>query len=900
MVFLLAVSVTLSPLPWAARVMAAGTPVSKTGTDVATGSTTVAGHGDTVRWVTSYANPSPSPAGAVIADPIQGAGVSQTYVPGSLRVPPGFVGQWSTDGGNSFSSTDPGTATDVVQARSAAVLSPATATSTLLTAPASPVNTFTGGDGFIPIVYTATINGVSTPEIWNLYHFVATGPNVACTNRLTNGPCPSPTGAARNWPQPMNSSAVGALTGDVGSSLDPKFVVIGSKLYYPGVSSASGSTKIGVGCLDLQAQQSCGFTPLQTAVAGAGGNAVSGVVQTPNGKMYVFSSNGQILCFDPSSNGACGVFGIGMPADRTASTSPTPTGLAGTLDAIAGKVYVTEVNATSTGALIGCFDPAAGGACAGWTTPKTISTGPIGSVFSAYSLFTAYSPAGTATSVCSTVAGDSGTPPTGTAVCFDFAGNPVAAPPGLSTLLAANNFGASTVYMPPAVLTPPGHHLESLFPVWGGASNNICYDWVAQAACSSFGTGGSLQGPANVHGGDTRPYGYAFDGQCAFGLGDAGYLWSMDPITGQSPCVKTKATTTLDPRQFYCDGATGHYSAYGTLQLAGLTAANVDYASSFVTVTDSANNPIATLPINPATQSTDLSAVPVTTTAPITVRADIALNNTSDFTTNTPSMTVTFVGDPVQMCFQTIVANDCTITSIADQSTQSTTGFPPTTSNTVTLQVPPGPTCRSVPSTTSPPAVPTGGTTSATTGGTTSAPTGGTTSATTATSTGPANTPISPPLLTLPPSPALAAVPPPGPVGGTTATGIPLAGTQPTSPITPAAPPLVSLSAPSPATSLSTTPPSPSSSPPLPSPTRSRAPGPSPSARVSGSRKSSPPTASPSSTKGGAPFFSDPIVGAIDNKPGFDESAPLAFVVLIPAFMAAVAVAAAAIRRRSR
>ena len=57
-----------------------------------------AGHGDTATWVVSYA--SGAPGAATITDTI---GAGQTYLPGSLQVPPG----WTGTEGNPVSATIP-------------------------------------------------------------------------------------------------------------------------------------------------------------------------------------------------------------------------------------------------------------------------------------------------------------------------------------------------------------------------------------------------------------------------------------------------------------------------------------------------------------------------------------------------------------------------------------------------------------------------------------------------------------------------------------------------------------------------------------------------------------------------------------------------------------------------
>ncbi|MFF0393315.1 LPXTG cell wall anchor domain-containing protein [Kitasatospora sp. NPDC004615] len=682
------------------RAVEAPVPVtlSKTGTDVATGSTTQTSHGGTVRWVVSKTNPAGVPVDATITDVIQGGPGSvpqrQTYVPGSLQVPPGYSRQWSTDGGASFADTDQGTATNVVQAHNPDLASPATGVVVQIPPPFTPVNTATGGDGFTPILYTATINGVSTPEVWNIYHHGFSSPeSVVCTDLLTNGPCPAPDGSPASWPQALNSSVPGTTTGDLGSTRTPTYVQIGSKLYYAAISRDT-SALIGVGCIDLQAQASCGFTPLQTGE----GLVVGGVVQAPNQHLYAVSGTGEILCYDAAANVPCGTFDIGLPPNEGQVSFSGD--YAGIMRTIEGKIYVTDNQLAPLPTVMSCFDPSTNAACAGWPTPKIVATPTTDEPARADNVFEMYDAAGTVTGVCTIVGGfyQAVNPAVGTVECFDLTGNPIAAPPGLSALVSTNLALGEANFQVPLTITAPNGHLETEFPFWiyRGItptlnSTSYCYDWNIQGPCAQYGADGVLDGPPNVNGGNTSPYGYAYDGQCKYGLGDTGYLFSIDPVTGASPCQKTRTQSTINPADFYCDGASGHVQSYGTVKLFGIDPSVIDFTQSSVTVLAADGSTVGTFPFNPATETADISSVPVAD-SPIQVIANLTLNGGETFPANV-RMEVTFVGDAPQICFETTVAKDCTVTSVSNQASAVTNGQPPNFSNTVTLQVPAGPEC---------------------------------------------------------------------------------------------------------------------------------------------------------------------------------------------------------------
>ncbi|WP_051830487.1 MULTISPECIES: DUF7617 domain-containing protein [Streptomyces] len=646
----------------------------------------------------SYTNPNDNLAAARITDPIQGAGTAQTYVPGSLQAPPGFTKQWSTDNGATFTTTDPGTATNVVQATNPLLTSPATGLATPLPAPFGTIAS-TGGDGFTPILFTATINGQPVREAWNIFHHdLAGGPaRVVCTDLDTSGPCPAPSGAATTWPKPLNSSTAGGTTGDLNNTFVPTYVLMGSRLLYPGTTDGSTSpARIGVGCIDLQSQSSCGFTQLLST---AGVTTLSGVVLAPNGKVYGAASNGQIVCEDPNTNTPCAgqPYSVGLPTSRIGFANDTT----GALDVINGQVYITETADSDGSSRLACLDPSTNGTCTGWSTPRTVATTTGGNTSFLLNVFADRNTAGTETGVCTIVGAitPAVTPAQGTPVCFDFAGSVLAAPPGLQTLVSTNLTGGDTLYSPPETITAANGHVASYFPFWShaganNASTTYCWDWTTAAACTGFGSpDGVLDGPPSVNGGNTRPYGYAFDGQCLYGLGDASFLFSFDPGTGAAPCLRTTAITVLNAPAFYCDSQTGHVRSYGTVGLGAIDPSTVNFAESSVTVENSSGTVLGTFPFDPTTRTADISSVPISV-SPITVLTHIALINTSSFTpTNQPQVIVTFAGDSPQLCFETTVANDCSVTSISDQASITLGTAAPVSSNTVTLQITPGTAC---------------------------------------------------------------------------------------------------------------------------------------------------------------------------------------------------------------
>jgi hypothetical protein len=672
-------------VPIAPPAMAQASPLNKTGTVVETGSTTTAAPGDTIDWVVSSTNPTAGPVNATITDPIQGAGSTQTYVPGSLDVPAGFTPEWSTDGGATWSGTDQGTATNVVRATNPAFESPATAAGAPLPRPVQATATPTGGDGYLPILYT-TAAGV--PQVWNFFHHTGPAPQAVCTDRLTGLPCAGWSGARY-----LSTSQVAIGTGpaDVitptpnGTVFDPSEPGV----IHMGVYKSSSPRSVGNLCINLETQATCGYTPLTTNNAALaqqpGWHATEAVLVGT--RVYNYSSfAGEMLCFDTATDAACP--GQPYPAEIGYGFSVTP--------AINGLIYGTAIQGQSM--IVRCFDPATAGACAGWAGGKLVATSP--QVIGANGpRFVTYDAAGAPTGVCAGWSlGINFGPYTLAFGCFDLAGNAVSAPPNLQIPQPIMYQRGRYEILEVLKITAPNGHEVSLFPLvqssvaFGAATNGgtFCYDWTTSSPCAGFPDDLGIDGFArhdNVNGGNTKDYGYAYDGQCAFGLGDAGWLFTLDPLTGASPCSKTQATIVLDPSAFYCDAKPGHVQSYDAVSLRNIDLSTVNFTTSSVTVRDSNDNVLGTFPFDPVTGEADISSIPAGT-SPIKATLDVVLLNGSSFTdTNQPRAVLSFLGDAPQLCFQTAVADDCTASSVSNQATATYTPAGGTTINATTPQV---------------------------------------------------------------------------------------------------------------------------------------------------------------------------------------------------------------------
>ncbi|WP_439678492.1 DUF7617 domain-containing protein [Embleya sp. MST-111070] len=650
--------------------------------DVTHPGATAVEHGDTLDWTVRYRNATAgdTPAPASVTDPLAGASGSQTYVPGSLRVPPGWTPSWSTDG-NTFTGTDPGTATTAVRAENSLALAGGTSLATLALGPVKPTPQPTGGDGFTPVLHRTSSGEI---ESWNIYHHAApNAPQAVCLNLTLGQPC---TGGP--WPRPLNTTP-GPLgsgaTGDIGSPLTPQYVLDPlhpDQLLYPAVTT----TAVGVGCLDLATHANCGFAPLATMGGSpSSANNVAGLVRVGD-NLYGVANTGQVLCLTLATRTPC----AGQPyapivaANHDLPNTPSALYLGG-LTTVGNRVFASSSpqgggSTVSGPPALGCFDTTTAATCAGWTTAHT--AGPS-SAYYTYDAFASYDTAGHADGVCTSASGG----PNVLTTCYGLDGSTHAAPATLSSL-----GGNTLTFSPETVTTPAG--TRSYFPAWGGglAGGTICHDWTLAAPCAGFPLPATHPG---VNGGATRDYGYTYDAtsRCLIGLGDAGYLFSLDPTTGASPCVHSGASVTLKPADFYCDGGSGNIQGYTRARLTGIDMTHVDPAASRVSVTDPDGTVIAA-PGLAADGTVDLTGIDPVAHPAITVTAQLVLTTADDFGTDKhPALVVEYRGDAPQICFRTTVTADCATTSIGNTATgtDSTGTF---TSNTVTTAVTPGAGCQ--------------------------------------------------------------------------------------------------------------------------------------------------------------------------------------------------------------
>ncbi|MEV4111242.1 hypothetical protein [Nonomuraea sp. NPDC049695] len=417
----------------------------------------------------------------------------------------------------------------------------------------------TGGlDGFTPILYTTTPDTGSIPQAWFIAHHAKNfqAPKVSCVIVSSGELCGDANGNFTEWPKRLSIG-----TGPLGSETSyllattqlPQFVTDGLDsrvVRYPVVTvepvAGFPNGSVGVGCLNMQSQTNCGYTPLapKTDIPGVSNvNGLTGFVQVGD-SLYGTATDGRQLCYRITVGGAC-------PGQPFAGNTPPnndraflgPSDYRGTTSVIDGKIYITSDGSDRARTTwphpvtLTCFDPAFNVPCTGWT-PVFVQ---YRDAYRILAIFPRYSPDGTVQPGVCTIAGNK-TPAPPIVNCYDGTGNGAPPPLGLSEVFPAG--GARSVVFQPLTIKL-SDDLRTYFPFYTEdrtyLGQTVCYSWTYATACERSGDLPGFPNPLshwNVNGGDTHNYGYAYSPAraCVYGGGDTGYVFGFNPVTGGTGC----------------------------------------------------------------------------------------------------------------------------------------------------------------------------------------------------------------------------------------------------------------------------------------------------------------------------------------------------------------------------
>lgn len=653
--------------------------IAMKGTDASTGSaanstgtvgTTAPGH--TIDWVVHYANTTGAPATVKLTDAI---GANQSFVPGSLSVPSGtgLAPQWSTDGGSSWVTAEPGSGVNAVGATGTMAPGGLGATSGAFSTYSAPAAGFTGaGDGWEDTFYKG--------NVYNLHHqWGRHAPQsgvdglIDCHVVASGAECPAYAGGGLNADSTAGTAFFArsqSANADFISPFfpNPAFDRSTGKLYFP--TTLDGSSSYGIGCLDLANDTSCGFTKLGngTSISTDNTGDVAGGAQIGH-RYYVLDSTGTIDCYDYATASTCGTY--------TAFSTPGNV-LAGAEDRVEsfdGRYLFAEMgNKSGVHAYISCVDLSTGNRCPGYPFTASVTNNLLGQT--SLEFLPVLNSSRAVTGVCIAAMAISTASSNTSYQCVDTSANPISNPYPIPAGSAPSHATFGTVlvlgtraYYPQITYKPTTHTIQY-----------ECYDFAPGAPCAGFSspaqTSPYTQGAPGNQPGNLTPYTLEPDPDlpgCVGEIGDTGVVQYFDARTGALGCSGSLGKVSVDPTASYCDGQSGHVTGWDQVVISGIPPA--DYKGATVTVLDADGNLIPgfeAVPLSSGQSSLDISSIPVSgSTSKLSVMVTVATPSAGA----TPQVSLTFKGDPAQICFKTTVgAAQCVAQSIANDATAITSG----------------------------------------------------------------------------------------------------------------------------------------------------------------------------------------------------------------------------------
>ncbi|MGN6125325.1 MAG: LPXTG cell wall anchor domain-containing protein, partial [Humibacter sp.] len=203
-----------------------------------------------------------------------------------------------------------------------------------------------------------------------------------------------------------------------------------------------------------------------------------------------------------------------------------------------------------------------------------------------------------------------------------------------------------------------------------------CWDFSLRVGSGAVPKCSGFAGPTDGNNYTTRALTGDLEG-CGAANGDAGQIKIFNLVAGGACTAVAAVSVQISPSSYYCDGKAGHVSSWGDVTLAGMTAS--DYSSAKLTLTDVNGNNVpgwVDVPFpSSGAQSIDISSIPVSgTTAILTAHVTIA-GSTNSAAMSNAQLKMNWVGDPIQVCYQTTVAAvPCLTTgSVSNTATAVTT-----------------------------------------------------------------------------------------------------------------------------------------------------------------------------------------------------------------------------------
>lgn len=466
---------------------------------------------------------------------------NQSYVPGSLQLPPGWT-----------ATPNPPYALPSNQALYSA---PAGASLLSFQLPipgggAQPAGPAGIGDGMYPVP------GAANGNIYAFYHHENSGGRVDCWSELTLARCPT---FPRSNSGSGASSGVGTLFNFNGALVQQRYI------YYAAFRNAGGTVNAGLACWDTAVDQPCAFQAVGAALGSANymsvSSQVAGALVIPGTSKVLIAVRNVLYCFDksggPTSTATCPYWpatGVTTaPGPHIASNNayfmdlvfelgPNPTRVYVSVGGNADRVQCVRLGTSVTLPAATC----SGTWIFGPQQAVDLGSPPPGVPTHGHDLHPIPGPGGGQLAVCLYAAdGRVLTLPNNPAApaCWDPAGNPVAIGPvpGFPLCTIANCLAITTMALGSAA----------------GSSRMVFARWNNGPLCVDMATGSPAPCPGWGIGLPTskKDYGFAPDplapDRCVLVLGDSDAIYRFDGKTGRLGCPVTYRTTG-DPMDFFC------------------------------------------------------------------------------------------------------------------------------------------------------------------------------------------------------------------------------------------------------------------------------------------------------------------------------------------------------------
>jgi hypothetical protein len=628
-------------------------------------------NGDVVDWKMTYRFSPGQPAHARIEDVLP---PTLQFVPGSWQVPPVWGQQWYD--GTNWLASEPGSVKGIAAEIKFPNITPlGTGQTALIPAPPSGnINTTgSGGDGYRAIPF----NG----KVYMINHH-NTGNYLNCILVATGAPCGS---TSFHVPLSGAFSTTSTDNGTPGKPIEYLDRTTG-KLYFPVENISAVPNEIGVLCADLNNQTSCGFTKIENNANGTATSSNFGSTHTRDfqgigavgAKLYVQLPGGRIGCVDtaPSTPALC----AGQPYSLVSTTQIDYNN-----DSLILGTKIFNIWKALPVYRLTCFDTTTSQQCTNWTP---LAPDPAGTTGVLYPLLNA---SGNPLGACVHT-----TAPTTPTVfkCYDAnTAGLITPPPNYPTWVALYSGG----FYQTSGYGQPAYYGTRVFNADG--TNLNLTSAVQKIGCFDFGTGNNCTPntpPFPVANTPMRHYATIADPEragCLWYYGDDGLLGSFQAADGL-PCGNgTSLNMTVTPASSYCAG--GRVSAWDKLSVIGLTLAGGLTAT--LSIYDGLNPTQLALQANltPYAQNLTVTSFPINLGAAglnigygtlpgqyKSLRFLLQFNGVTNHApwsqTPPPNAEVTWIGDPLEFCFRTVVAGceDPFVTNQAKAVTTPATGSP--------------------------------------------------------------------------------------------------------------------------------------------------------------------------------------------------------------------------------